>query len=62
MMPVPEMNKISKIFRFDWDGNVIESFAVSNPIDAFTIDEKSRKLYCLYQNPEPEILIYDLPK
>lgn len=61
MMPVPEMNKISKLFRFDWDGNVIESFVLSNPIDAFAIDEKSRKLYCLYQNPEPEILIYNLP-
>lgn len=60
MIPTPDMNRIRKIFHFDWEGNLIRVYTFENPVEDFAIDERSGLIYCLNNDPEPNIVKYNM--
>ena len=60
MIPTQDMNRLTKVFHFDWDGNLIQTYRFDNPVENFGIDPETNKMYCLTGSPDPRILIYEL--
>ena len=60
MIPTQDMNRLSKVFHFDWDGNLIQTYRFDNPVENFGIDSEANTMYCLTGSPDPRILIYKL--
>ena len=60
MIPTQDMNRLTKVFHFDWDGNLIQTYRFDNPVENFGIDPETNKMYCLTGSPDPRILIYKL--
>lgn len=50
----------NRIFSFDWTGNPQECYCFDTPLVGYDVDWEDKKLYCITQTPEPEILIFDL--
>lgn len=61
-IPTPDMNQVSEIFHLDWNGNVLETYELETPVDAFTIDHETATMYCVINSPEPHIVMYKLTK
>ncbi len=47
---------------WDWEGNLINIYALDEEILGFCISEKNKKIYATTLNYPNQILIYDLPK
>jgi hypothetical protein len=59
-IPTPDMNKISMIFHFDWNGGLVDTYVLDHPVDSFTIDLQTSTMYCISNSEEPRILVYKL--
>ena len=60
---VPGENKQSfadRIYSFDWKGNPKECYRFDTPVIGYDVDREGKKLYCITQTPESELLIFDL--
>jgi hypothetical protein len=49
------------IHVFDWTSKPISVFRVSESIHSLTVEANGSRLYGLRDNPEPAVMIYDLP-
>ena len=51
---------LNTIIVFDWDGNPLCHYKLDVPIFAFTIDKQNNKIYGITENPENQIIQFDL--
>ncbi len=51
---------IQSIYAFDWNGKPLTKYALDKEILSFDVDWEHGKLYCLLNDPEPEIVTFTL--
>jgi hypothetical protein len=56
------MNRTPLFEIWDWEGNLIDIYALDEEILGFCVSEKYKKIYATTLNYTDQILIYDLPK
>ena len=49
-----------RIFSFDWNGQPLKCYHFDFPVHCFDVDWNNKKLYCITENPESEIVIFDI--
>ena len=48
------------VLTFDWNGNPLQLYRLDVGVNHIRFDEKSNRLYAICNNPEPEIIYFDL--
>ena len=49
-----------QIFSFDWNGQPLKCYHFDFPVHCFDVDWNNKKLYCITENPESEIVIFNI--
>jgi hypothetical protein len=48
------------ILVFDWNGEPVKKYILDAKVKAFTVSEDEKRIFAVYNNPDPEIIYFDL--
>jgi hypothetical protein len=48
------------IFVFDWEGKPIKKFVMDCDVKAIEVSDDEKRIYAIFDNPDPEIIYFEL--
>jgi hypothetical protein len=55
-----DINKADIVLSFDWKGHPLKMYKLDCMVNNIQYDEKNNRLYAIYDNPDPEIIYFDM--
>lgn len=58
---ISDPDKLNKIFVFDYQGNIVNNYALDYPLTEFTVDEVNGIIYGLTIDQDPNVVAFKIP-